>query len=154
MTSGEVRHDFAPAAAIQGPKCASSLDRESGTAAAPTPTAMLDTATFSLPTTPAAPSFAPPRRDPLVAQDGTWFEIAGARVDLRRRKPLARVLAELARRGAVPRAELVAAGWPGESISWDSARIRLRVAVATLRSMGLADALLTTDAGYALRARV
>lgn len=116
---------------------------------------MLDTACFSLPTSPAlAPSEPPVRRDPLVAQDGTWFEVAGVRIDLRRRKPLARVLAELARRGAVPRAELVAAGWPGEAIMWDSARIRLRVAIATLRAMGLGEALLTTDAGYALRARV
>ena len=49
--------------------------------------------------------------------------------------------------------QLIAAGWPGESIQPDAARLRLYNAIASLRSMGLRGVLVTTAAGYRLEAR-
>ncbi|HEU5055585.1 MAG TPA: hypothetical protein VFU21_03645 [Kofleriaceae bacterium] len=91
----------------------------------------------------------------LVSPDGRRFSTGGAEVDLTRRGPLARVFAALvARAGASASAdELIAAGWPGESIQPEAARLRLYNAIASLRSMGLRGLLVTTDAGYRLEAR-
>ncbi len=46
---------------------------------------------------------------------------------------------------------MLAAGWPGEKISYASATARVYNAVARLRKVGLADALVTRDDGYLLR---
>ncbi|HEY8144010.1 MAG TPA: hypothetical protein VIG06_15095 [Kofleriaceae bacterium] len=90
-----------------------------------------------------------------VSSDRRRFSLGAAEVDLTRRGPLGRVFAELvARAGADASAdELIAAGWPGESIQPEAARLRLYNAIAALRSMGLRGVLVTTDAGYRLDAR-
>jgi len=51
---------------------------------------------------------------------------------------------------ALDRDALLARGWPDERLHPDAASKRLRVAVATLRSLGLRDVLLTRDDGYLL----
>lgn len=90
-----------------------------------------------------------------VARDGSWVALrSGERIELERRPNLRGVVAALAahRRDApgapvlVP--QLLAAGWPGERIGEDAGRNRVRVAVSTLRSLGLRDLLLSRDDGY------
>ncbi len=87
-----------------------------------------------------------------VAPDGGWFERDGVVTSLLRRRPLARLVAALLAAGdaGLSAASLIEAGWPGERILQKAARIRLRVAISTLRGMGLAHALTTTKSGYAL----
>jgi predicted ATPase/Tfp pilus assembly protein PilF len=85
----------------------------------------------------------------FVAPDGT-------RIDLARRPTLARVLEALvAKRLAEPGVpathdELVGAGWPGERVLPLAAQNRLRVAVTTLRNMGLRQVLAFRDGGHLL----
>ena len=77
---------------------------------------------------------------------------------LERRRSLALLLdhlatARLERPGTTARpATLFTAAWPGEKAIAAAAAHRVRVAVATLRKMGLRDALVTTPDGYALSA--
>jgi hypothetical protein len=92
-----------------------------------------------------------------AARDGSWFTLqSGERVELDRRQNLRRIVAVLvaswrdAAGEPVPTATLLAAGWPGERVGADSGRNRVRVAVSTLRSMGLRDVLLSRDDGYLL----
>jgi hypothetical protein len=103
---------------------------------------------------PVSPPPAPPSL--LVSSDRRRFSLAGADVDLTRRGPLARVFAQLvARAGTVATAdELIAAGWPAETIQPEAARLRLYNAIAALRAMGLRGVLVTTDAGYRLDAAI
>lgn len=91
-----------------------------------------------------------------VAPDGRGFNLDGRVVDLSRRGPLARVLAALVAAWPDPAARdaLVASGWPGEQIHPEAASKRLRVAITTLRKLGLAPVLRTRDDGYVLTARV
>jgi hypothetical protein len=105
---------------------------------------------------------APSRDEALVvAADGTWFRAPrGPRVDLARRKPLARNHARLGKerleRPGAPLASraLQDAAWPGERILHAAGAHRVRVAVSTVRKLGLADLLVTTAEGYALDADV
>ena len=90
-----------------------------------------------------------------AAADGSWFRPpAGARVSLRRRENLARLLGALVaahrdRPGtALTVAELFEAGWPGERILPQSAAGRVYVALNTLRNLGLRDLLQRADGGY------
>jgi hypothetical protein len=46
--------------------------------------------------------------------------------------------------------DLFRAGWPGERASQRAAANRVRVALATLRKLGLRDHLITTGDGYLL----
>lgn len=89
-----------------------------------------------------------------VADDGTWFQLGtGRRVDLKRRGSLRKVLRALVDRhgnGALDRERLFAFGWPGERLHPEAASKRLRVAIATLRTLGLREVLLTRDDGYLL----
>ncbi len=92
-----------------------------------------------------------------VAKDGRWFEIGDApRVELGRRGALRRILAALAEHHEVHRdcglkqTDLVSAGWPGERVLVDAAATRVRVAIATLRQLGLRSTLLTRDDGYVI----
>ena len=92
-----------------------------------------------------------------VASDGSWFVLrSGPRTELDRRQTLRGILAALvARRRDRPNEPLSAdallvAGWPGERIDDDAGRNRVRVAISTLRSMGLRDVLLSQDDGYLL----
>jgi hypothetical protein len=82
----------------------------------------------------------------------TWFRVASEpRVDLSRRKPLRLILDRLSRaddKTNLAWDELLEAGWPGERMRADAGAHRVRVAVSTLRKMGLRDVLRTEDTGY------
>jgi hypothetical protein len=84
----------------------------------------------------------------------------GELVDLERRRPLARIVHHLAvaRRERPGRAlsndELLAAGWPGERVLAAAGAHRVRVALSTLRKLGLRELLQTTDDGYCFDPRV
>ena len=91
----------------------------------------------------------------VVGEAGSWFRPPnGARVGLERRKNLARLLDRLAttQGGGAPStsAALFEIAWPGEKALPHAAAHRVRVAVATLRKMGLAEAIATTGTGYAI----
>lgn len=97
----------------------------------------------------------------VVGAEGAWFRLPfGARVGLERRRSLALLLDCLAKAAveaqrtssvtSLRAGDLFAAAWPGEKAIPSAAAHRVRVAVATLRKMGLRDALLTTPDGYAL----
>jgi predicted ATPase len=93
----------------------------------------------------------------LIGPDGRWFQVPGMpRVDLSRRRAsrlLVRRLAEqrVAAPGiAVSQQALFATGWPGQKIRPDSASLRVRVALAELRKLGLRHILLSRDDGYLL----
>jgi predicted ATPase len=101
---------------------------------------------------------APPPEDALVvATDGTWFRLpGGTRVPLDRRRPLARMLAAMARspNQSFTSAALLAAGWPSERVIAEAGAHRVRVGIATLRKLGLRDAIKTSEDGYALIAKL
>lgn len=84
----------------------------------------------------------------------SWFRVAQEpRVDLSRRKPLRLVLDRLARsseKAPLSWDDLLAAGWPGEKMRADAGAHRVRVAISTLRKMGLRDVLRTEEAGYCI----
>lgn len=97
----------------------------------------------------------------VVGAEGAWFRLPfGARVGLERRRSLALLLDCLANAAveaqrsssvtSLRASDLFAAAWPGEKAIPSATAHRVRVAVATLRKMGLRDALLTTPDGYAL----
>ena len=94
------------------------------------------------------------RRGLVLGERATTFRLhGGERVDLSRRASLHRILSALAMahgQGPLPRSEVFAAGWPGESIHPDSQGNRVRVAIATLRKLGLTDVLNRTEEGYSL----
>jgi hypothetical protein len=103
-----------------------------------------------------------PEDDALVVHaEGRWFQLpSGRRVDCWRRHSLCRILLCLARgrlqSPRVPRTttELLQAGWPEESILPAAALGRLRVAINTLRELGLRDHLFSHGGGYLLDASV
>ena len=86
----------------------------------------------------------------VVDAEGRWFVRDGAeRIDLRRRKRLARVLACLASTPSgewLSLDEIFAAGWPGERCVPGSDVNRVHVTLSRLRSAGL-DGLLESDSG-------
>jgi tetratricopeptide (TPR) repeat protein len=93
----------------------------------------------------------------VVGTDGSWFRAPGtARIGLERRRSLALLLDRLATEriahagATLGSASLFAAAWPGEKAIASAAAHRVRVAVATLRKMGLRDAITTLPDGYAL----
>jgi len=77
-------------------------------------------------------------------------------VDMNRRGAVRRILLGLTRLRrsapgrAVSTAAVVELGWPGERIATAAAHNRVKVAVATLRRLGLGRVLLTRDDGYLL----
>lgn len=87
--------------------------------------------------------------DRFCLNDQTW-------VDLRKRGAMRRMLHALAeaRRQApgkaLDAATLVQAAWPDERLLASAASTRLRVAISTLRKLGLRDVLLTRNEGYLL----
>jgi hypothetical protein len=90
-----------------------------------------------------------------VASDASWFVVLGRpRVDVASRPTLARVLdalvtARLEAPGAALSWEsLLAAGWPGEKVLPSAAQNRVRVALSTLRTLGLRTALVTEKGGH------
>lgn len=93
----------------------------------------------------------------VVGPDARWFHTAGGvEVSMLRRGAVRLILLALARARtdtpgrALSRDALLAAGWPGERVLPDAGATRVRVAVATLRSLGLDAVLLTRDDGYLL----
>ncbi len=107
-------------------------------------------------------SLAVARADPTlgVGPDGAWFRSpGGAPVDLSRRPPLARMLAFLAQERtfhpgtAIGRDGLLSAGWPGEKVLPGAGAARVRVALSTLRRLGLRGLSTGTD-GWLLDPRV
>ena len=96
-------------------------------------------------------------REPLVVQrDGRWFRRGeGARVDLARRRRLAKVLACLA--GAtdwVPLDAVFEAGWPGERCVPGSDVNRVHVTLSRLRSAGLGELIETEDGCFRITPKV
>lgn len=92
-----------------------------------------------------------------IARDGSWFRPEGEpAVDLRMRFALAKILRALVaafeRDGdkTLSLDEVVHAGWPGEKLLSDSASNRVYVALATLRKLGLRDAIERREGGYRL----
>jgi hypothetical protein len=97
----------------------------------------------------------------VVGAAGMWFRAPdGERVGLERRRSLALLLERLAvervdRPGEALASEILQrAAWPGERIVASAGAHRLRVAVATLRKLGLRDLVETTPTGYRLAADV
>ncbi len=93
----------------------------------------------------------------VVHPDADWMRPpGGARVELERREALRRLLERLCQMRVdapgrpVPRDDLIARAWPGERILRKAAQNRLRVGIATLRKLGLADVLRTEPGGYRL----
>ena len=97
-----------------------------------------------------------PETQLLVAPDGGSFTIGTVTVDLRRRGPLRRLLAALARERidgadrALDVPAMLAAGWPGERMRAASGAARVYMAVRRLRGLGLERVLVTDEVGYRL----
>lgn len=89
-----------------------------------------------------------------------WVRLGAERIDLSRRPTLWRILGALidARRttedGTASREALIEAGWRDEKILPKAAAHRLRVAIHTLRRMGLHDIVERRPAGYALTGKL
>lgn len=92
----------------------------------------------------------------IVARDGAWFELDGARVSLASRETLRRLFVALIDRWR-PAPEspekldveaLVEIGWPGELLEHQSAINRVYASIRLLRKLGLKEVLLTHDGGY------
>ena len=101
----------------------------------------------------ATPAAGPADDALLVATGGAWFRPPrGARVSLATRKNLARLVEAFAARGdeTFTSADLVAVGWPGERILGPAGTHRVRVAIATLRKMGLESVIVRRGDGYGL----
>ena len=92
-----------------------------------------------------------------IGSSGRWFRTPGGEtVSLHRRRTLSRIVDALARRREADPgkpmswAELQSAAWPGEKLVKDAGAHRVRVAVSSLRKLGLAEHLLTRGDGYLL----
>jgi hypothetical protein len=99
----------------------------------------------------------PEERRPLcVGPEARWIEVDGRRIKLERRRAPRRILARLCELAQCEPGEtltvepLFEAGWPGESIRYESRVKRVHTAIWTLRKMGLGDALRTIDKGYCI----
>jgi len=93
----------------------------------------------------------------VVGPQGRWFTAPGGdKVDLYKRHTLRRILLRLVEqhRDAAGRGmdldDLFRAGWPDERVVRTAAANRVRVAVTTLRKLGLRDYLITHSDGYLL----
>lgn len=102
-----------------------------------------------------------PDRRLTVAADGSWFiPPSGERVEVGTRKALRALLRAFAeaRQGddvrVLDQDALVSAAWPGERIRHQAASNRLKVALSTLRSIGLRDVLETCEDGYRIDTKV
>jgi hypothetical protein len=92
-----------------------------------------------------------------IHRDARWFRLPGGRiVDLKKKKNLRLVLRALvSRRTSSPGVPLSAEtilgeAWPGERILYEAGMNRVRVAMATLRSLGLRGVLTRREDGYLL----
>jgi len=92
-----------------------------------------------------------------IGADAAWFSVnGGERVDLGRRRAVRLVLRALALSGDAGCSvdALVRAGWPGETLVGSSGPDRLYVALSSLRELGLRDAIVRREEGYALHPNV
>lgn len=91
----------------------------------------------------------------VLDREGRFVRLGDVQHDLSRRAALRRILAHLVaaaeeRAGeSISADELFEAGWPGRAAS-TNARRKVYTALWALRRLGLADAIVTRDAGYAL----
>lgn len=97
----------------------------------------------------------------VVGHAGQWFRVpAGETVSLHRRRTLAAILDHLAHKREARPGEaqswttLQSAAWPGEKLQKAAGAHRVRVAVSSLRKLGLSQYLLTQGDGYLLTAEV
>lgn len=97
----------------------------------------------------------------VIGPLGRWFRTPSAPpVSLERRKPLAKIVDRLAEErltradASLGWSELQAAGWPDERVLPEAGAHRVRVAVSTLRKLGLGPHLLTRGTGYLFDAGV
>ena len=97
----------------------------------------------------------------LIGPDARWFALGEEpRVDLGRRGAVRLILLGLVERrlalpgGTLGADALLGLGWPGERVLAEAGGTRVRVAVSTLRRLGLAGVLITRDDGYLLDPRV
>lgn len=89
-----------------------------------------------------------------VAADASVVEVDGERVELGTRKALRGVLRALVEAHGgdpLPWDALLAAGWSDERVGAEAGMQRVRVAVSTLRKLGLALVIETVEGGYRLR---
>ncbi|NJK88034.1 MAG: hypothetical protein HC923_00655, partial [Myxococcales bacterium] len=100
---------------------------------------------------------------PVIEVDpsGAWFRgLDDSLVVCDRRPVLRRLVVELAKQRIerpgrpIPGNELFAAGWPDQRITPASAKNRLKVAVSTLRKMGLGTSIIGDRSGYRIDPRV
>ncbi len=98
-----------------------------------------------------------PDHSPLcVGPEARWVELDGTRIKLERHRAPRRILArlcDLARQKpqeTLTVGRLFEAGWPGESIRYESRVKRVHTAIWTLRKLGLSDVLRTNDKAYYL----
>ncbi len=96
-------------------------------------------------------------RSVSVAQDGSLVRLPnGTELDLSRRGVVKRILLILAHaRVERPNAgvsvdTLIEEGWPGERVKYASALNRLKVALSTLRKLGMKDLIIRREDGYLL----
>lgn len=92
----------------------------------------------------------------VVGPEGSFFELRGERTALTGRPTLARMLDALATarslRPGEPLSwtELLEAGWPGERVLPQAGQNRVRVALTSLRNLGLRSAIVTSSGGHLL----
>lgn len=101
----------------------------------------------------------PPDDVLLVANDGAWFRPPrGVRVGLERRRPLACIAERLTKErlerpgSALGSRALMDAAWAGEKLQAAAGAHRVRVAISTLRKLGLP--IVTRDDGWALKPEI
>ena len=96
-----------------------------------------------------------------MGREAQWFRLAdGPNVDLARRGAVRKILLALIEQRlenpgkTLDRDALLARGWPRERILADAGGKRVRVAISTLRTLGLGAVLLTRDDGYLLDPKI
>jgi predicted ATPase len=96
----------------------------------------------------------------VVGPEARWFLAGAKRVDLQRRGAMRLLLLALVRQRlerpgvALRQGALLSAGWPGERVLAEAGSKRVRVAVSTLRRLGLEGVVVTRDDGYLIDAKV
>jgi predicted ATPase len=95
----------------------------------------------------------------VVGTEARWFTVGSSgRVDLTRRGPIRLLLLLLTQQRlnkpnvALRQEALLRAGWPGERVLLEAGSKRVRVAISTLRRLGLERLLVTRDDGYLIDA--
>lgn len=85
--------------------------------------------------------------------DSKGFTLGSLHVSLERRHALRRIVHALGTGETLDWTALLDAGWPGEQVRAESGAHRVRVAISTLRKLGLSP-LLTVEAGYRLDPKI